>query len=218
MTYVCFGRKNRGFPPPTAKVRLIAATKSRVGACSCAYGSESQIGLSEPSQAGHSRRTYKFLIELAEVSGPLSPSPSTRDRRVQFRHNPLPRINTFIAEFRALDLGGIDHACEHNSCRALHVIVVDAVFVPAALQQMNGSSRIARSILAIKRWRCGPLWPRRNGPFPTATNIRSLPRGSRGMAAPRSHRNHFQSPRDRFPRSSRRGRCDPPHPRGLPPL
>jgi hypothetical protein len=43
----------------------------------------------------------------------------------------------FISELLPFDLGGVDHAGQHDAGGALHVVVVNAVFVSIALQQMN---------------------------------------------------------------------------------
>ena len=44
----------------------------------------------------------------------------------------------FVFQLRALELGRIDHPRESDPSCALHVIVIDAVFVAVALQQVHG--------------------------------------------------------------------------------
>jgi hypothetical protein len=44
---------------------------------------------------------------------------------------------TLILQLRALELGRVDHACQGDTRRALHIVVVDAVLVAVALQQMD---------------------------------------------------------------------------------
>src|SRR5215471_18708191 len=44
----------------------------------------------------------------------------------------------FVAQFCALDLCRIDHAGEHDACRALDVVVVAAVPVAVAFEEMDG--------------------------------------------------------------------------------
>jgi hypothetical protein len=53
----------------------------------------------------------------------------------------------FISQPGAHDFGGVDHACEYDSGRPLHVIVVDAVLVAVTLKQVN--SVYARPILEV---------------------------------------------------------------------
>ena len=43
-----------------------------------------------------------------------------------------------VLELRALELGRVDHAGKRDAGRALHVVVVDAVLVAIALQQVHG--------------------------------------------------------------------------------
>ena len=52
-----------------------------------------------------------------------------------------------VLELRALDLGRVDHAGQRDARRALHVVVIDAVFVAVALQQMDRVA--ARPVLEV---------------------------------------------------------------------
>src|SRR5712672_1307110 len=43
-----------------------------------------------------------------------------------------------VLELGALEFGGVDHAGKRDSGRALHVVVIDAIFVAVALEQVDG--------------------------------------------------------------------------------
>ena len=52
-----------------------------------------------------------------------------------------------VLQLRALELGRVDHAGKRDAGRALHVVVIDAVLVAVALEQMHGVH--ARPILEV---------------------------------------------------------------------
>jgi len=61
---------------------------------------------------------------------------------------PAPRNRYFSSfSFRALELGRIDHARQHDARCALYVVVIDAILVAVALEQVHAS--VTRPILKV---------------------------------------------------------------------
>lgn len=54
----------------------------------------------------------------------------------------------FVAQLRPLEPGRIDHARQHDSRRALHVVVIDAVLVAVTLEQVDGDVWVTKYVSA----------------------------------------------------------------------
>lgn len=116
----------------------IAATKSRVGACWCAYGNwkstrSVRVDSSRPLTSNMKTRDCASLMPHTLFAQGGAEQIRQADAGGSGAKKKIP----LVFELRAFELRGIDHACQRDARGALHVVVVDAVFVAVALEKMD---------------------------------------------------------------------------------
>ena len=104
-----------------------------------------RVGLLEVVEVGTSR--LKQAVDIEHMDARLSVlerHPLLREGRAkQVCETDAGRTRAeeeifFVLEFGALEFGGVDHASERDARGALDIVVVNAIFVAVALEQVEG--------------------------------------------------------------------------------